>query len=301
MVSPIIEMTNTRKHSGVSGIPTQLLVNHTLECPLRGGYAQSLTNWANTTAVEASWHWASDPIAIVSMVPAVYSAWHASEANPMSEGFEQAGYARFTRGEWLTPEGRKSIDNHAWIMAQRMIANNIPHKWLSTWEVEQVTKHGNRSIKGLCNHRQIDPETRTDPGNNYPFDYLDERIAFHLGGSSEKEWFEMPLDPETKVEIYNTVWNGAPGAPLLHNYRLGRGEWPSTTLGALEARIQNEILGPVTANLLGAIKAVSGGEAFDEAKLLEGIKATVTEATRLGVEQSIESIEKSTTINIKEG
>lgn len=187
MVSPVINMPNTEKHSGVSGLPTQLLVNHSGECPLRGGYAQSLTQWANVPlsqgGPEASWHWFSDPIAIVSMVDPNFAAWHASEANPLSEGFEQAGYARFSREEWLTAEGRKSIDNHAWILAQRMQANGIPHKWLSTWEVEQVTKYGNRSIKGLCNHRQIDPETRTDPGDNYPFDYLDERIRVHLGTS----------------------------------------------------------------------------------------------------------------------
>lgn len=177
----ITYMPNDRKHSGISGIPTQLMVVHSGECPLRGGYAQSLTNWANTTAVEASWHWFADPIAIVSMVDPMKAAWHASEANPMSEGFEQAGYARFSRAEWLTPEGRESIDNLAWILVQRMKANDIPHRWLTTAEVEAVTKWGNRSIKGLCLHRQIDPETRTDPGDNYPFDVLDERIRVHLG------------------------------------------------------------------------------------------------------------------------
>ena len=174
-------MPNDRKHSGVSGIPTQLLVFHSGETPLLGGYAQSITNWGNTSDVEASWHWFVDPIAIVSMVNPVNTAWHASEANPMSEGFEQAGYARFSRAEWLTALGKQSIDNLAWLTVQRMRANGIPHRWLTTDEVEAVTKRGNRSIKGLCTHRQIDPETRTDPGDNYPFDYLDERIRFHMG------------------------------------------------------------------------------------------------------------------------
>jgi hypothetical protein len=180
-VTKITYMPNTQKHSGMSGIPTQLLVVHSAESPLLGGYAQALTNWANTTAVEASWHWFADPIAIVSMVDPMLAAWHASEANPMSEGFEQAGYARFSRAEWLTADGRKSIDNLAWIMVQRMKANGIPHRWLTTPEVESITKGGNRTLKGLCLHRQVDPESRTDPGDNYPFDYLDERIRVHLG------------------------------------------------------------------------------------------------------------------------
>jgi len=184
MVAPIINMPNTTKHSGVSGIPTQLLVLHSGESPLRGGYAQSLTNWANTTAVEASWHWFVDPIAIVSMVDPMCAAWHASEANPMSEGFEQSGYARFSRAEWLTAEGMKQIDNLAWLMAARAKANGIPMKWLTTAEVEAVTHGGNRSIKGFCLHRQIDPDTRTDPGDNYPFDVLTARINAYMGSAA---------------------------------------------------------------------------------------------------------------------
>lgn len=188
MVSPVINMTSTEKQSGISGIPTQLMVLHSGECPLRGGYAQSLTQWANVPlgqgGPEASWHWFVDPIAIVSMIPPQYAAWHASEANPMSEGFEQAGYARFSRAEWTTAEGIKQIDNLGWIMAQRALANGIPLRWLTTDEVEAVTKRGNRSIKGFCLHRQIDPETRTDPGDNYPFDLLTAAISKYMGGAT---------------------------------------------------------------------------------------------------------------------
>jgi hypothetical protein len=221
MVSPIIEMTNTEKQSGISGIPTQLLVLHSGECPLRGGYAQSLTNWANIPLAqggpEASWHWFVDPIAIVSMVPAWLAAWHASEANPMSEGFEQAGYARFSRAEWLTPEGVKQMDNLAWLMAQRAKANNIEPRWLSTAEVEAVTKHGNRTITGFCTHRQIDPETRTDPGNGYPYELLMAQVRNYMGGITpqgnteedmalapdEREWLKYIASPEFKAHIFN--------------------------------------------------------------------------------------------------
>lgn len=188
MIAPIINMPNTEKHSGVSGIPTQLLVLHSGESPLRGGYAQSLTNWANVPLAqggpEASWHWFVDPIAIVSMVAPQYAAWHASEANPMSEGFEQAGYARFSRAEWLTPEGVKQMDNLAWIMAQRCIANDIPPVWLTTAQVTAITSGRDRTTKGLCLHRQIDPETRTDPGDGYPYDLLLAKIRTNLGAAA---------------------------------------------------------------------------------------------------------------------
>ncbi|AZS11721.1 endolysin [Arthrobacter phage Maja] len=187
MVSPIIKMPNTEKQSGISGIPTQLLVLHSGECPLRGGYAQSLTTWANVPlrqgGPEASWHWFVDPIAIVSMVDPQYAAWHASEANPMSEGFEQGGYARFTRAEWLTPEGVKQMDNLAWLMAQRAKANNIPAVWLSTDQITRVTTYGDRATKGFATHRQIDPETRTDPGDGYPYDLLMAKVKAYMSGA----------------------------------------------------------------------------------------------------------------------
>lgn len=205
MVSPIIQMISN-KHSGISGLATQLMVLHSGECPLRGGYAQSLTNWAGVPisqgGPEASWHWFVDPIAIVQMVLPEFYAWHASEANAMSEGFEQAGYARLTRAEWTTPEGMKQLDNLAWIMAQRAMALGIPPRWLTTDEVEAVTKRGNRSIKGFCLHRQIDPETRTDPGNGYPYDLLMEQIKFYMSGgitSTEKE-DDMYTDKDRAVD-----------------------------------------------------------------------------------------------------
>ncbi|QIG57693.1 endolysin [Arthrobacter phage Shoya] len=200
MVSPIVKMPNSEKQSGVSGIPTQLLVLHSGECPLRGGYAQSLTTWANVPLAqggpEASWHWFVDPIAIVSMVDPQFAAWHASEANPMSEGFEQGGYARFTRAEWLTAEGAKQMDNLAWIMAQRAKANGIPAVWLTTDQVTAVTTYGNRTIKGFCLHRQIDPETRTDPGDGYPYDLLMAKVKAYMSGSNITTQSTSPTKPQ---------------------------------------------------------------------------------------------------------
>lgn len=180
----IINMLNLEKHSGISGIPTQLLVLHSGETPLRGGFAQSVTKWGNIPldqgGAQASWHWFVDPLCVVSMVPPQYAAWHASEANPMSEGFEQSGYARFTRAEWLTPDGLKQIDILGWLMAERAKANGIPMVWLTTAQVTAITSGRDRTTKGFCTHRQIDPETRYDPGDGYPFDVLTAKVNQYL-------------------------------------------------------------------------------------------------------------------------
>lgn len=205
MVSPVINMPSS-KHSGVSGLPTQLLVLHSAESPLRGGYAQSLTNWANGPGVEASWQWFVDPIAIVSMVDPQHSAWHATWANSLSEGFEQAGYARFSYAEWTTAEGMKQMDNLAWLMADRCKANGIPARWLTTAEVNAI-RAGNRSIKGICTHAQVDPASRTDPGGGYPYDMLMGKIHEYMGGTVTTQSTSTPTpilseDDQFIIELF---------------------------------------------------------------------------------------------------
>lgn len=182
IAGPVLDMRGrSNKHSGISGIPTQLLVLHSAECPLMPGYAQSLTEWAITSNVVASWHRFIGPDSRVYMIEDRYAAWHASEANPMSIGWEQAGYARYSRAEWLTPNGLLLMESLAYDMAQVAIRDGIPARWLTDDEVTAVTTYGNRSIKGFCLHRQIDPETRTDPGNGYPYDLLMNKIRAHMG------------------------------------------------------------------------------------------------------------------------
>lgn len=184
-MAPIVDWTGRGAASGkyfpVSGIPTQLLVLHSAECPLAAGYAQSLTNWALQPGYpQASWHRFVDPGARVRMIDDSLGAWHASEANPLSIGWEQAGYARFTRAEWTTAAGMLQLEALALDMAEVAKRDGIPARWLSNAEVRAVLDGGNRSIKGFCTHRQIDPETRTDPGDGYPFDLLMAAIKRHL-------------------------------------------------------------------------------------------------------------------------
>lgn len=54
-------------------------------------------------------------------------------------------------------------------------------------------------------------------------------------------------------DVYNAVWNGGSGFPLIQNYRLGRGEWPATLIGANEQRIQNEILPAALAGIKATV------------------------------------------------
>jgi hypothetical protein len=167
---------NSGKYFPVSGIPTQLIVFHSMECPLQAGYARSLTNWALTPesagGPQASWHRGYGPDERVYFIPDELGAWHASEANPLSIGLEQTGYAAYTRAQWTTADGLRMLDGVAADVAAICKRDGIPARWLTTAEVRAVLDSGNRSIKGFCMHRQVDPETRTDPGNGYPADLV---------------------------------------------------------------------------------------------------------------------------------
>jgi hypothetical protein len=86
----------------------------------------------------SSWQRFVDPIARVRLVDDQFAAWHASYANPMSIGWEQAGYARFKRAEWTTREGMKQLDTLALDMAEVAVRDGIPLVWLATDQVEAV-------------------------------------------------------------------------------------------------------------------------------------------------------------------
>ena len=57
------------------------------------------------------------------------------------------------------------------------------------------------------------------------------------------------LDDEDLVNIYNAVWFGRPGAPLIPNEANGNGEWPYTALGSMTARINRDIVTPAVRNM----------------------------------------------------
>lgn len=189
MVAEHITNLPCDKHSGKRA-HTQMLVVHSIESPLANGYAISMAqNWlgrwydGSGVLIEASSNVIVSPDTLVRSVHTDYAAWHASWANSLSVGYEQAGYAAFTRAQWLTDLGKAQIDRLAREMAMDAKQYGIPLRYLTTAEVNQIA-NGNTAIKGIATHRQIDPVNRTDPGDGFPYDVLLASIRKYAGGNS---------------------------------------------------------------------------------------------------------------------
>lgn len=177
------------KHSGRRST-TQMLSVHSAECPLQRGYARSLTAGFLNIPIsqggpEASINGFADPGVFVRAVNTYNTAWHASWANPVSVGYETAAYAAYDRAKWMSLEGRRMLERLAIEMAADAEIFDIPLRWLTGRQVNKI-RAGNRTIKGLSAHRQIDPAYRTDPGDGFPYGYLLKRIKAHSNGTAAK-------------------------------------------------------------------------------------------------------------------
>jgi hypothetical protein len=290
MVSPVINLPSL-KHSGVSGLDTQLFCQHSGETPLRGGFAESLTRANNADPKwQASWPSFVDPIARVRQVAWPNSAWTQGIANAIAVGLECAGYARFSKADWLTPEGLKQLENlaHEWVYYWRLeeeVGNIIPLRWLTTAEVQKVLA-GNRSIKGFCTHAQIDPNSRTDPGPNFPYDRLLQRIGEILGGkvtpATAKDELDMAGEKEFKQWVREVLKEDVNG-DWDYN-RKGDKQDASAKLHETQMNVR-KLLSLVTAQQ-AALKALATDKNVDASVLQKAIDDAVSDLRIVLVAQS---------------
>ena len=162
----------TYRSTKTSGALTrrQLWVIHTAECPMAAGRAASVTQWGATTDVQASWHYMAGPDGIASMIAPDKSAWHATRANRVSIGIEQAGRASQTRADWLTPDGLATIANAARAAVESGLTR--PVVITDPAVVDRILSGQDTTTTGYVSHALIQPRDRTDPGAGYPWDVL---------------------------------------------------------------------------------------------------------------------------------
>lgn len=114
--------------------------------------------------------------AVTDCLPRTFVAWHVQNHNTGSIGIEQAGYARFTRAEWM----RRPLELDA---TARLIA-----RLCHNWDIPAVDS----TESGVCTHADCSARyggSHTDPGALYPFTHvLGMARAYLKAGGWVGEW-----------------------------------------------------------------------------------------------------------------
>ncbi len=211
LVTVVLEEPN---HSGYSD--KDYIVVHDIECPPGQGWAQSLggPNYLQNPNEQASVHYIVDATQIVQGLPESLWAW--GTGSPGSEHgihIEQAGYASFTRDQWLgsaaaigsqysrpngtvvtyTAQDATDMGTQLTLYAHLIADIHQRHGWGSpNWmgDAELISAtQGNATANHVTMHRQITADVggtvHSDPGPDYPTDVLILQAQTIYGGGSQ--------------------------------------------------------------------------------------------------------------------
>lgn len=149
----------------------RLIVLHTAE---GARDVTSLGNYLQNPTVEASYHVAFDDNRMEQYVSYQYESWATLSANPISDSGCCCGFAAWTRDEWLN-EHSNMLELAAQWVASRCAARGVPIVHLSLSEVAACKANPNHP-GGVIGHwdwtRGAQDGTHTDPGANFPWDWV---------------------------------------------------------------------------------------------------------------------------------
>lgn len=176
-----MDFIQARYYTPTGGRNINLIVVHTMESEMYGGVARGCAGYfSGPNAPRASAHYNVDPAEVVQSVRDQDIAWHAAEnrTNNRSIGIEHAGRAAYS-DEWYSAEGLSELNVSADLIAQLCDTYGIPVRWLGPGEVAS-------GQAGICGHSDVTYGYNiygghTDPGDNFPRDYLIGLVASKLG------------------------------------------------------------------------------------------------------------------------
>jgi hypothetical protein len=222
---PLSGVVHADSHGGRRSGPPTFGVLHSAETPLRAGYAGSLSrNWFGPSGgATTSCHYFTDPAETWGVLPDELVAYHVGGANPRSIGVEQAGYARYTRAEWTTPEGMAQLRRNAVLMRAMRDRYGIGLFWNTDQQLRDA--HAGRYVAGWSTHEQcrrvIGGTTHTDPGTGFPHD-LQMQLA-------QEEDEDMPLTEKDAQLVARELLD----TPLPVTFQDRHGAWQTApTVGA---------------------------------------------------------------------
>jgi hypothetical protein len=167
--------------------------------------ATSLGSYFSQDAIQASSHVGIDAGNTLQYVGYDRAAWTLRSGNPISDNAELCAFADFTRGEWLstgTVRGcvnpRAILDRTAAWIRSRCLARGAPIRKITPADVAAgrsgVIAHWDWTLG-------MHDGTHTDPGPNFPWDYVINRAA----QGAEKEWDDMATEKDFEDGVFNGV------------------------------------------------------------------------------------------------
>lgn len=150
---------------------------------------ENTSAYAASTNREVSWHGSSDSDSNMQLLPPWYTAWHASNYNSCTYGWEICK----THTDWRTMPAvwvEKTLRQAAKGLAPIVRDYKIPLRAVPRWEVDKARQTG--IPVGFVSHAELQPEDRTDPGlvrgvDTFPWGRLFELIAMYLRGEDPDE------------------------------------------------------------------------------------------------------------------
>jgi hypothetical protein len=255
--------------------PPLWVVIHDMEASEHSGRAESTAAYfANPPdGRQVSSHFTVDNDSVIQCVDEDDIAWTVGNrpGNYRGINWELSGFANQTRAQWLDAFGVAMFAEMAPIAAASMRRWGIPNRWCSIADLQARRP-------GLTTHNDLriafGGTTHTDPGPNFPFDYLQQVLEAALN-----EEDDMDTNQSQKLDAIFNAWLTVP----LDTDNDGTADQPFPVP-------LTELLKDIQAKLADPVPVEVDADAVAAALIANpDLRAFLVEASRQGAEQAEDS------------